>query len=897
MKRSYFTGLIILIVALAASAEPYCRIKRYDESDGLSERRVKQIVQDCDGVLWFATWNGLNRFDGYGFERIRPHIDDEVRAFSERFGDLKLTAAGDLWCRVDDRILLFDLDSYRFRDISSRLEKKFGKSLEVKQIMTTHDGRTVINCAEDGFVVLADSLPVESARLVSSKPDFDYVSPGNRKLGDLPPYKHEDLIYSRTDSLGSVWAITKDGKILWATSLGCELKIVTVIDSSGDTFFYSTADSQGNVWVRSAGGAYCLTMGHLPYSEIPGLEHSIMRASFLDSRGRVWVSMSDVDAVACYYDLSSPPKYLAPDGTLHDYFVKFGSKIYSIGGDASSSLWLGSKPDGVFRLIEKGEGRFEIENYRRGEGVLQLAEAPMDNCVYDIVDAGGRTWLATLHGGIDYAVQAADGSVQFRHLSQSPDYPVGAMHVRRLTVIDDTMMVAATTKGMLVFRLPDCDEEIDSVSFTFHVSEPGRESALGNIATMHVVSDKEGRIFVATESDGVNMLLPESALTDTLAEFRHFNSRAGMPNDVAYALACDKTDGTIWVVSGNVLYNINQKTNKMRAYPAYFWNERMHFSDARPLNLSDNNWLIGLEDGAAIFDFDKMPRKEFALAPVFTSVSVQNRPDSLISVRSDTIVLGPDERNVTVSFASLAYGFTENIHYSFNFDGGGWNNLGASRAVTLLDLSPGTYDLKVRSSDGVGLETENIRTLTIIVTPSPWETPVAYVLYFIAIIGIIAGLIYTIIYIRRIKRKQHELLDAYMALVEQYAVTDKNEAKVSVEPVKSLNESDSAFMDKVLEFVNENIGDPDAGIEEMAGAVAMSRSSLNRKMKSLLGVTPADFFKESRLKRAATLLAETDSSITDIAIECGFSDINYFGKCFKASRKMSPTVFRKNHRV
>ncbi len=103
-------------------------------------------------------------------------------------------------------------------------------------------------------------------------------------------------------------------------------------------------------------------------------------------------------------------------------------------------------------------------------------------------------------------------------------------------------------------------------------------------------------------------------------------------------------------------------------------------------------------------------------------------------------------------------------------------------------------------------------------------------------------------------------------------------------------------MQKVVEFVNANIDNAEAGVDEMAAHTATSRSSLNRRMKSLFGVTPADFIRESRLKRAAVLLAETDRSITDIALECGFADINYFGKCFKASRKVSPSAFRKEHR-
>ena len=78
----------------------------------------------------------------------------------------------------------------------------------------------------------------------------------------------------------------------------------------------------------------------------------------------------------------------------------------------------------------------------------------------------------------------------------------------------------------------------------------------------------------------------------------------------------------------------------------------------------------------------------------------------------------------------------------------------------------------------------------------------------------------------------------------------------------------------------------------MASATATSRSSLNRKTKNLLGMTPADFLKEARMKKACQLLMTTSGSINDIAYACGFSDAKYFSKCFKASRGISPSEYR-----
>ena len=91
------------------------------------------------------------------------------------------------------------------------------------------------------------------------------------------------------------------------------------------------------------------------------------------------------------------------------------------------------------------------------------------------------------------------------------------------------------------------------------------------------------------------------------------------------------------------------------------------------------------------------------------------------------------------------------------------------------------------------------------------------------------------------------------------------------------------------------MGDSSIGVQDMAEAAAMSRSSLNRKMHTLLGVTPADFLREARMKRACELLRTTGRTTSDIAYACGFSDPKYFSKTFKASQGMSPKDFRAHH--
>jgi AraC-like DNA-binding protein len=102
---------------------------------------------------------------------------------------------------------------------------------------------------------------------------------------------------------------------------------------------------------------------------------------------------------------------------------------------------------------------------------------------------------------------------------------------------------------------------------------------------------------------------------------------------------------------------------------------------------------------------------------------------------------------------------------------------------------------------------------------------------------------------------------------------------------------DELFMQRAIKFIEEHLGDSDISICDMADATATSRSGLNRKMKSLLGVTPLDFIREARIRKACAMLSQ-GAMVKDVAYACGFSDVIYFRKCFKAEIGKTPSEYR-----
>ena len=80
-------------------------------------------------------------------------------------------------------------------------------------------------------------------------------------------------------------------------------------------------------------------------------------------------------------------------------------------------------------------------------------------------------------------------------------------------------------------------------------------------------------------------------------------------------------------------------------------------------------------------------------------------------------------------------------------------------------------------------------------------------------------------------------------------------------------------------------------IETLANEIALSRSSLHKKIKSISGMTPNDYIQLIRLKRAAELLSGNEYQISEIAYLVGFNSPSYFSKCFYNQFGMLPRDF------
>jgi DNA-binding response OmpR family regulator len=108
------------------------------------------------------------------------------------------------------------------------------------------------------------------------------------------------------------------------------------------------------------------------------------------------------------------------------------------------------------------------------------------------------------------------------------------------------------------------------------------------------------------------------------------------------------------------------------------------------------------------------------------------------------------------------------------------------------------------------------------------------------------------------------------------------------------NSIDEKFLNKLIEIVENQIGNEHFGVEQLSEEIGMSRSQLHRKLKALLDQGPNQFIRTFRLNRALDLLKQHAATTSEIAYRVGFSSPSYFTKCFQEHFGYVPSEVHKN---
>lgn len=843
-EKMKFVLLILSIIFsnLYALARPVCNITKYDETSGMSHWRVTQMLQDKNGMMWFSTWNGLDRFDGYKFVNFKTHAGDGSQMISDRIRDLKMTSDGCIYCKADNGWFHFDTRKGKF-----------------DQLLTTIPDRNNYSNME------------RTTTWVRNK-DFTFI-----------------------DRFGTQWIVKNNGRLMYNNGTAVVEYPLDIPLPSVNRYM---ADKQNNLWLLTNRGVFKLTFSYNPATVLPQVMPTATGALYLDNKKRYWITTKNDATVRLFDQQNRLLGYLTPSGELTERYTKFIAPIYCITQTKSGMIMLGSKPGGIFILKER--------NNCKGFSIEHVKDIPCTD-VYNLKeDSQGRIWIATMGGGICCMPDFKEPS-QIISLTDINGYPdMSANRVRFIHITSNDVILATTTEGLLVGQIPKTGNG-STIKLRLHRKSPYRASSLSCNATMDILEDSKHRLFISTESGGICRVITDNLLADSL-DFYHYNRINGLNSDMALALK--EVKGQLLVVGSNQLMTINADTGECGFFGINFFGQTYHFNETQPLLLPDGRLLFGLQDGVLALS-QEMMQKSSHIPPIYLTGIDKNGTGMDYAVADlKQVTLSPQERTVTIYFSALDYTTPADVSYALKMaDDEHWNYIGHNRSASFVDLNPGAYILQIRSTNSDGVWVDNIRTLEIIVKPTFFESTTGRILLAILILTISGSIIYTVVRIRRIMRRQRETLEMYLKQINEMkaredaesgnyadATDDTDNRQPSTTDSEMDKDNNSAdnnlFMSRVMDYIEQNIGNSEANINDMAQAAATSRSGLNRKMKSIVGLTPADFLREARIKYACRLLETSDMSVSDVAYRCGFTDPKYFGKCFKASTGVSPTEYR-----
>lgn len=655
-----------------------------------------------------------------------------------------------------------------------------------------------------------------------------------------------------------------------------------------NTIVKNIIDKQHITWSVNSIGLHQMYTDRKYFKILPQYKPTQIRCFLKDSKNRIWITSREDSTIRLFDTHLHLKGYLGKDGRLHNQYTNFYSAIYCIYQDFKGIFWLGSKPHGLFKLTEN-KNRFYIHH------ILQDSRGhKMGHEVYDIKqDKWNRLWLSTMDKSLICIPNPYDAHPsilnQFR---TDTNFPKECKSVRYVYITSNNIMLICTTRGFVATQLSN----ISPYKLTFHIHrrEANRIASLSNSATMYVEEDSHHHFFICTEGGGFNEILTKNLLNNQL-NFRHFDENC------LSSVVEDK--GLLWFIGTKEIEVFNPRNENLISYNNNVWKDSLLFSDAHPLNLGNDQWMIGLINGCLIFNFNMLRMQDYIPRIVLTRVEIENDTINNAVSELDTLILNKNQRNIQISFSALNYKESNNIDYRFRLDENSkWKNIGKQHVITLLNLETGEHQLFLESKMLNGKWASNIRKITIMVTPTFWQTTLAKVLYTLILLLFISAIYYICYYTHNIKKKQKEILKEYMTLLKLEQSEKSAQGKIITSKEKfnkidDLSVEEKILMQKIVNYIKDHIADSNISVNQLADNIGVSKSGLNRKMKKITGITPKDFIIHARMRKAGQLLKTTDLPIKDIAYDCGFADQNYFGKSFRNIYNMSPTEYRQKGRI
>lgn len=481
------------------------------------------------------------------------------------------------------------------------------------------------------------------------------------------------------------------------------------------------------------------------------------RAFYQDRDGNLWVGTKD-GALYLYNKKMQNMGHLTSAGTISHSGDNMDGVAYSVTQDHNGVIWIGTKGAGLIRAVKSG-GRYQLTRYCYKKDDLYSLSDDNIYCVFE--DHCHRLWIATYGGGINYMVYRNGQASFINYRNNLKGYPIDQCYRARY-ITDDHQhhLYVATTSGAVVFN--ENFSKPEDVRFSYYYRQPGVATTLSNNDVHWVYTTRKGITFLATFGGGLDRLI---AADGKNAKFKCYTIKDGLPSDVLLSMREDNL-GCLWISTENGITKFDPTTEQFENYSDYSSVFKAQFNEAASFKLQDGSMVFGTNSGIFFFNPAHTRKSNYKPFISFSHLQIANRIvspndegyDSSLPVNLDylnLLKLSHKQNTITIRYAALDYKNPGNIQYAYKLEGfdNDWSYVDKQRQATYTNLPKGTYVFKVKSTNSDGVWVNNERMLKIQVLPSFWETPWAYILYFLIIVIIIFISVYLLFTFYRLKNE------------------------------------------------------------------------------------------------------------------------------------------------
>ena len=769
---------------------------------------VNSIVQDKEGFIWFATQNGLSRFDGRNMKHYFNQPDDPNSLGNNWIWSLFSDSEGRLWIGSANGIHLYQPEKDGFINFSQKqVQKKsisaIAEDSQGKLWFATHYSGVISYDTKQGDFTLyskkVDTLQTNELNdVVVDSEDTVWVATANQgiiyKTADsqefvdypspLPSQKLNTLLF---DNEQTMWVGSEDAGVFTIKNMQLAKHYRNITSQCSNVVNNILLSHSNELWFATDNGLCQKTQADefIPHRRSKDKKNTLsgnrIFALMQDSGGVIWVGttagVSKWNASLTYF---SHLTNVNTQGLKSNSIMAFTT--------VQDNLFVGSWGEGLSRVLLP-EASSDLSGFD-----ARLAEFKNLNVMSLFADSQQNLWIGTYRSGLYLLPRNSEKTIHLTEADQNTELSLSSNSVSTFSELaDGSVLVGTYGGGLNNYKFAQGKLINTELNQAFNDSP--------NKFILDIAVDIDGSIWIASSDVGLLQLSPTAEKqfnlfkdTDSFSQFKSeevfsisidvntiwaatnsglleidkplagatrvnyklINNQQGLTSNFVYGVLKDKL-GYIWLSHGKGVSRYTPGSGQLQNFNTTHGLQGVDFNSSAIYQTMNGRLLFGGSNGLNSFLPEQLPINTFKPPLRLTGFKQENNAIPLQSKLSTDgfIELKHDQTVIDFEFVALDYTRPENNHYRYKMIGMSevWHDLGKNNLVSFSHLPPGFYELNVQGSNNDGVWSDTMK-LPIRVLPPIWQTNNAYFVYMLVFLAI-SALVYKQHKQQRLKRKAH----------------------------------------------------------------------------------------------------------------------------------------------